>query len=32
MSNGIDLKGVTEVLNQFDYRETPFLQSIRGKT
>ena len=31
MSTGIDLKGVTEVLNQFDYRETPFFAVYQGK-
>jgi hypothetical protein len=31
MSTGIDLKGVTEVLSQFDYRDTPFFAVYQGK-
>jgi hypothetical protein len=31
MSNGIDLKGVSEVLAQFDFRETPFFYVYQGK-
>jgi hypothetical protein len=31
MSNGIDLKGVSEVIAQFDYRETPFFFVYQGK-
>lgn len=31
MSNGIDLKGVDEVMSQFDYRETPFFYVYQGK-
>ena len=31
MSNGIDLKGVLELLAQFDYRETPFFAVYQGK-
>jgi len=31
MSNGIDLKGVDEIMQQFDYRETPFYFVYQGK-